>query len=277
MSPAEWTGVEHTPGRLDQPGRGEAGRHRTSSRVRRRYRAAKTIHLVMDNLNLHDPGTAVSILGAVKRTALWKRFTPHYTPKHGSWLNPAEIEASLWSRECDGRDGVDTVEAFRDRTHAWTARADRARRKVTWRFTTAKARRVFRYKGGAPSPGRGTGSPACGSPIFRRGRNHTLWSVLLLWSKRNMCGLPAAPYDVFEPENVMRCPSVGGRAGTNAGPSIGTESLMQAAIERSRPEMPSHQCDDPPPPADRCRNFDLASPVMHVSLNDLTVNRHAVW
>jgi transposase len=115
-------------------------------RIVHRYRAAKTIHLVMDNLNLHGSGSAVRVLGAVKGMALWKRFTPHYTPKHGSWLNPAEIEASLWSRECHGRDRVDTFEALRDRTRAWTARADRARRKIRWRFTTAKARRVFRYK-----------------------------------------------------------------------------------------------------------------------------------
>jgi transposase len=114
-------------------------------RIVRRYPAAKTIHLVMDNLNLHGPGSAVSVLGVVKGTALWKRFSPHYTPKHGSWLNPAEIEASLWSRECHGRDRVDTFEALRDRTRAWTARADHARRTIIWRFTTAKARRVFRY------------------------------------------------------------------------------------------------------------------------------------
>jgi len=77
---------------------------------------------------------------------LWARFTPHYTPKHGSWLNPAEIEASLWSRECHGRDRVDTFEALRARTRAWTARADRARRTIIFRFTTAKARRVFRLQ-----------------------------------------------------------------------------------------------------------------------------------
>ena len=92
------------------------------------------------------PGTVIGILGSKQGAALWVRFTPHYTPKHGSWLNPAEIEASLWSRECHGRDRVDTFEALRDRTRAWTARADRARRKINWRFTTAKARRVFRYK-----------------------------------------------------------------------------------------------------------------------------------
>jgi transposase len=97
-------------------------------RIARRYRNAKTIHLIMDNLNLHGPSPLMATLGAAQGAALWARFTPHYTPKHGSWLNPAEIEASLWSRECHGRDRVDTFEALRDRTRAWTARADRCRR-----------------------------------------------------------------------------------------------------------------------------------------------------
>jgi transposase len=115
-------------------------------RIARRYRTAKTIHLIMDNLNLHGPGPLVSALGTDHAATLWARFTPHYTPKHGRWLNPAEIEASLWSRECHGRDRVDTFEALRDRTRAWTARGDRTKRTIIWRFTTAKARRVFRYK-----------------------------------------------------------------------------------------------------------------------------------
>src|SRR3989442_13421730 len=87
----------------------QAGRHLTHAtrdrkgprfvaalqRIARRYRTAKTIHLVMDNLNLHGPRMLIKILGPVRGAALWARFTPHYTPKHGSWLNPAEIEASL--------------------------------------------------------------------------------------------------------------------------------------------------------------------------------------
>jgi len=119
---------------------------RALQRLARRYRKAKKIHLIMDNLNLHRRGTVIRVRGAKPGAALWARFTPHYTPKHGSWLNPAEIEASLWSRECHGRDRVETLDALRDRPRAWTARADRARRKTIWRFTTAKARRVFRYK-----------------------------------------------------------------------------------------------------------------------------------
>ena len=99
----------------------------------------------MDNLNLHGRARPTPF-GPGEGAALWARFTPHYTPKHGSWLNPAEIEASLWARECRGRDRVDTFDALRDRTRAWNTRADRAKRTITWRFTTAKARRVFRYK-----------------------------------------------------------------------------------------------------------------------------------
>jgi transposase len=119
---------------------------RALQRIARRYRHATTIHLIMDNLNVHSRAAVLGVLGPAQGAALWARFTPHYTPKHGSWLNPAEIEASLWSRECHGRDRVDTFEALRDRTRAWSARADRAKRKIIWRFTTAKARRVFRYK-----------------------------------------------------------------------------------------------------------------------------------
>ena len=99
----------------------------------------------MDNLNIHGPQALTTALGTVKAAALWARFTPHYTPKHGSWLNPAEIEASLWARECLGADRVETVEALRARTRAWNARAHRAKRIITWRFTTSKARRVFGY------------------------------------------------------------------------------------------------------------------------------------
>lgn len=119
---------------------------RALQRLTRRYPSAKTIHLVMDNLNVHCRAAVIGVLGRQQGAALWARFTPHYTRKHGSWLNPAEIEASLWSRECHGRDRVDRFEALRDRTRDWNARADRTRRTIIWRFSAAKARRAFRYK-----------------------------------------------------------------------------------------------------------------------------------
>jgi transposase len=138
----------------------KAGRHLThATRDRKRprfaaalqriadeYPTAKTIHLVMDNLNIHDEKSVRVALGDVVGANLWSRFTAHYTPKHASWLNPAEIEASLWSRECLGRDRIPTLLELRQRTRAWNARANRQRRTITWRFTTQEARRVFRYR-----------------------------------------------------------------------------------------------------------------------------------
>src|SRR5262252_6726435 len=70
-------------------------------RIAGRYRRARTIHLVVDNLNTHCEKSCVEAFGRAG-LRLWQRFTVHYTPKHGSWLNAAELEASLVSRECLG-------------------------------------------------------------------------------------------------------------------------------------------------------------------------------
>jgi hypothetical protein len=64
------------------------------------YPAAHTIHLVMDNLSTHTRKALVERFGEVDGGWLWERFTVHYTPKHGSWLNQAEIEIGLFSRQC---------------------------------------------------------------------------------------------------------------------------------------------------------------------------------
>src|SRR5438874_4470847 len=77
---------------------------RALQKIAARYPQAKRIHLVQDNLNTHSLKSAVAVLGALEGRRLWRRFEVHYTPKHASWLNAAEIEASLVSRECLGRD-----------------------------------------------------------------------------------------------------------------------------------------------------------------------------
>jgi len=64
---------------------------------------ADTIHLVMDNLSSHTRKAVVQRFGEKAGGWLWDRFTVHYTPKHGSWLNQAEIEISLFSRQCLGQ------------------------------------------------------------------------------------------------------------------------------------------------------------------------------
>ena len=60
----------------------------------------------------------------------------HYTPKHGSWLNPAELEASLWSRQCLGRQRVASLAELRERTSAWNRWVNRIKLKIDWRFST---------------------------------------------------------------------------------------------------------------------------------------------
>ena len=67
------------------------------------YPEADTIHLVMDNLSTHTRRALVERFGEKAGGWLWKRFTAHYTPKHGSWLNQAEIEVGLLSRQCLGK------------------------------------------------------------------------------------------------------------------------------------------------------------------------------
>ena len=66
----------------------------------------------------------------------------HYTPKHSRWLNPAEIELSLVSRQCLGAQRIDQLRALQRQTRAWTARANRLRTMITWRFTRKDAPEV---------------------------------------------------------------------------------------------------------------------------------------
>src|SRR5262245_1415816 len=110
------------------------------------YPAARTIHLVLDNLNTHREKSLTATFGAQAGHRLWSRFTVNYTPKHGSCLNPAELEASLWSRQCLGRQRVASLIELRERTSAWNRRANRTKLKIDWRFSTADARRVFHYQ-----------------------------------------------------------------------------------------------------------------------------------
>lgn len=109
------------------------------------YPFAKTIHLVMDNLNIHRRQSLVAYLGEREGTYIWSRLTVHYTPKHGSWLNQAEIELSLISRQCLGNRRVPSLERLREVIDAWTDDANRRRVQINWRFSRRNARSKFRY------------------------------------------------------------------------------------------------------------------------------------
>ncbi len=110
------------------------------------YPEAATIHLVMDNLNIHVAKSLLDHFGQEKGTQLWGRLTVHYTPKHGSWLNQAEIEISLLARQCLGNRRIPTLEALPSEVQAWNARVNRDQVKIDWQFTRKKARQKFGYK-----------------------------------------------------------------------------------------------------------------------------------
>jgi hypothetical protein len=110
------------------------------------YPAAKTIHLVMDNLNIHTRKSLADVYGAEMATELWNRFTVHHTPTHGSWLNQAEIEIGLFSRQCLGTRRIPDLKTLRREAKAWNRRMNRDRVKIAWKFDRKTARRKFGYK-----------------------------------------------------------------------------------------------------------------------------------
>ncbi len=110
------------------------------------YPEADTIHLVMDNLSSHTRTALVERFGENIGGLLWDRFTVHYTPKHGGWLNQAEIEISLFSRQCPGRRRIPSLPELQREARAWNRKVNRARVTINWQFTRSKARRKFGYK-----------------------------------------------------------------------------------------------------------------------------------
>lgn len=109
------------------------------------YPEAKTIHLVMDNLNIHRRKSLSRAFGVAVGGEIWDRFTVHYTPKHGSWLNQAEIEIGLFSRQCLGKRRIPDLRTLRRETSAWNRRINRAGTKIHWQFDRCAARRKFHY------------------------------------------------------------------------------------------------------------------------------------
>ena len=110
------------------------------------YPAAKTIHLVMDNLNIHRKKPLTDLYGAEVGGEIWDRFTVHYTPTHGSWLNQAEIEIGIFARQCLGTRRIPDLKTLRRETQAWNRRMNRDRVKINWKFDRKAARRKFGYK-----------------------------------------------------------------------------------------------------------------------------------
>jgi hypothetical protein len=110
------------------------------------YPDAETIHLVMDNLNIHRRKSLTDLLGEHVGGEVWDRFTVHYTPTHGSWLNQAEIEIGIFSRQCLGNRRISDLQTLRRESRAWNRRMNRDRIRINWKFDRKAARRKFGYK-----------------------------------------------------------------------------------------------------------------------------------
>jgi hypothetical protein len=110
------------------------------------YPAATTIHLIMDNLNIHRRKSLTDLLGYEIGSEVWDRFTVHYTPTHGSWLNQAEIEIGMFSRQCLGSRRIPDLATLQRETRAWSRRINRARTRINWQFDRRAARRKFGYQ-----------------------------------------------------------------------------------------------------------------------------------
>ena len=103
------------------------------------YQQAEKITLVMDNLNTHTPGSFYEIFCPDKAKALWDRFEFIFTPKHGSWLNMAEIELNVLIGQCLGR-RIDNIEEVKQEVSAWQKHRNNKDAKVTWQFCAEDAR-----------------------------------------------------------------------------------------------------------------------------------------
>ena len=104
-----------------------------------RYPHAEKIVLVLDNLNTHTPGALYEAFAPAEAKRLADKLEIHYTPKHGSWLNIAEIELSVLSKQCLDR-RIPDIATLRSEVIAWHHRRNARAGRVDWRFTTADAR-----------------------------------------------------------------------------------------------------------------------------------------
>jgi len=136
-----------------------AGRRRVDARPRRTridwateidelltidYPDAVRVVLVMDNLNTHTLGSLYEAFEPAKARALAERLELHFTPKHGSWLNIAEIELSRLARQCLDR-RIDDLDILGSELAAWQAATNADQRQVDWQFSTSDARIKLRH------------------------------------------------------------------------------------------------------------------------------------
>jgi transposase len=110
----------------------------------RRYQDATRIHIVLDNLNTHFKKSLVETFGKQQTIEIMNRVEFHYTPKHASWLNMAEVEIGILSRQCL-KYRTSTRHALRKHIRPWQNTRNRHQMKIQWRWTKKDARNIFNY------------------------------------------------------------------------------------------------------------------------------------
>jgi len=107
--------------------------------VEERYANVAYVRVVLDNFNTHGPAALYEAFPAEQARAIAARVEFHYTPKHGSWLNMAEIELAALAKQCLSR-RIGSIEELRREVAAWNEERNERMVEARWQFTTAKAR-----------------------------------------------------------------------------------------------------------------------------------------
>ena len=129
-----WRHVKVTPQRTKQD-----FAHCMQQLVDEFYPEAECIRVVLDNLNTHTPAALYETFAPAEAKRLLDKLEFHYTPKHGSWLNMAEIEFSVLTRQCLAR-RIPDAETMKTEITAWETDRNEHANKINWRFTTEDAR-----------------------------------------------------------------------------------------------------------------------------------------
>ena len=111
----------------------------TKQMLDERYSSATKVRLIMDNLNTHTIASLYETFEPKEARRLVERLDIHYTPKHGSWLNMAEIELNVLTGQCLNR-RIDDIDVVRREVRAWQEHRNNKNAKVNWQFTTEDAR-----------------------------------------------------------------------------------------------------------------------------------------
>jgi len=109
------------------------------------YPVAKKVVLVMDNLNTHSISSLYETFPPDEAFRLSQRLEIHFTPKHGSWLNIAEIELSAMTTQCLGKRRIPSIDALNGELHVWHTNRNASLKSVDWQFTTPDARIKLRH------------------------------------------------------------------------------------------------------------------------------------